>query len=131
LAQPEASVAQAVVLLPEEPVALDARVVLPLAEHAAVAPKEAQLAAAVEQGEAVAPGAAEEPRREAAVRVEAAAQQPEAVVRAVAAEVARRQEARDAAGVRQREVRDARAAALLSAAPWVFHRAQAPPWPAP
>jgi ribonuclease E len=129
-AESEASVAQAAALLPEEPEALDVWAVLRRAEHAAEAPKAAQPVAVAEQAEVVAPGAAVEPQREAAVRVEAAAPQPEAVVRAVAAEVARRREARDAAGVLHREVRDARAAALPSAAPWVFHQAQAPPWPA-
>ncbi len=123
--------AQAAALLPEEPEALDVWAVLRRAEHAAVAPKAAQPVAAAEQGEAVAPGAAEEPLREAAERVEAAAPRPEAVVRAGVAEVARRQAARDAAGVRQREVRDAPAAALPSAAPWVFHPARVLPWPAP
>jgi len=112
-------VAQAAALLPEEPEALDVWAVLRRAEHAAVAPKAAQPVAAAEQGEAVAPGAAEEPQREAAERVEAAALRLEAVVRGAAA------------GVLQREVQDARAAALPSAAPWVFHPARVLPWPAP
>jgi hypothetical protein len=129
LAEPGASVVQAVALLPEEPEALDAGAVLRQAEHAAEAPKAAQPVAAAEQVEA--PGAAEEPQREVAERVEGVVPRLGVVARGVAAEVARRQAARDAVVALQREVRDARAAARPSAAPWVSHQAQAPPWPAP
>jgi len=138
-AAPEPSVQQAAALLPEEPAALDVGAVLPrVAEHAAVAPEAAQRAAAGEQVAAEASAWAAVQRPGAAVRVGAAAPRPEAVVPGgVAAEEARPQEARDAAevpqqaGELQREVRDAQAAALPSAAPWVFHQAQALPWPAP
>jgi hypothetical protein len=133
-AELEASGQQAAAPLPEEPEALDVgAALLRGAEHAAVAPEAAQRGAAVQRVAAEASAWAAVQRPGAAVRVGAAAPRLEAVVPGgAAAGVARRQEARAAAaGELQQEVRDARAAALPSAAPWVFHQAQALPWPAP
>jgi hypothetical protein len=115
-AEPEVLAGQAVAWLPEESAARDVAAVRPrVAGHAEVAP-EARVGAAAPQPEAR--GA------EAVLRPEAAAQ-------GGVAEVAPQPEARDAAEVLPRAAPGARAAARPSAAPLVFRRDPALPWPAP
>ena len=122
LAEPGASAERAAALPPGEPVASDA----------GVAPRQA-----------AAWDVAEAPQQEVAASAEAA--EPQLAVAWVGAavlrpEAARQPEARDAAAVLLRvavlrEAPDVRVveprAAGPSGAPWVFHRGQALPWPAP
>jgi hypothetical protein len=119
-AESVASVGQAAALQPEESAAQDAVAVLPrVAGYAGVAPVAAQDAAEAPRQEVEAWVGAAAPRPEAVARVGAAALQPEAAGRDAAEEVARR-----------RVAPGEQVVALPSAAPWVFHRDQAPPWPA-
>jgi hypothetical protein len=118
-AEPEVLAGQAVPWLPEELAARDVAAVRPrVAGHAGVAPEaaEARVGAAAPQPEA----------RGAEVVL-----RPEAAAQGGVAEVAPQPEARDAAEVLQRAAPGARAAARPSAAPLVFRRVPALPWPAP
>ncbi len=123
LVGPEPSEGQAVAPLPGEASARDAGAVLQPEAAAQDAPvgslREAAVsagAAALQQAAAVSAEAAAL-QQAAAVRVGVAGRPLAAVVPDAAAEVARRREARGAPGVRQQ-------AAVLSVAPWAFHRAR-------
>jgi hypothetical protein len=122
LAEPEVWAEQAAARQPEESAAQRAAAVL-----AEVAASDAQ----AEQPRAAARDAAEEPRPEAEVWDAAVVLRQEEATPAGAEAVARRREARDEVEVLPRAAPGAQGVVHPLADPSVFHRDQAPPWPAP